>query len=59
MPAMQLIMEVLPAPEGPKKQFIPSCKFILTLIKKSDTFVLIDTILFIMPYFYFLEFYQK
>ena len=59
IPAIQLIMEVFPAPEGPKKQFIPSFKFILTLIIKLDIFVLIDTIFFFKTIFYILQFYQK
>ena len=59
MPAMQLIMEVFPEPEGPKKQLIPSFMFILTLIIKLDIFVLINTTFFIKPLSYFLEFYQK
>ena len=52
IPATQLIIEVLPEPEGPKKQFIPFFKFISTSIVKLDIFVLIDIKFFIMAFFY-------
>ena len=51
IPATQFIIDVFPAPEGPKKQFIPFMRLIFTSILKSFIFFFYKNN--IIHYFYF------